>query len=230
MGEERILVVDDEPQIRRALRAGLTAQGYAVISVASGEEALDQAATQPPALVILDLMLPGLSGLEVCRHLREWSDVPILVLSARGQEKDKVHALDLGADDYLTKPFGMDELLARVRAALRRQGRGRLETEAALMVGEIVIDFARRVVTQQGEEIRLTPLEYDVLRYLAINADRVVTHRQLLSHVWGPENAEETQYLRVHIGHLRQKLERDPARPQFLITEPGVGYRFRTQP
>ncbi len=230
MPHERILVVDDEPQIRRALRAGLTAQGYDVALAATGEEALDAAAAQPPALVVLDLSLPGQSGLEVCRRLREWSDVPILVLSARDQERDKVDALDMGADDYLTKPFGMDELLARIRAALRRRGGDKSPAASALTVGDVTIDYARRVVTRGGEEVRLTRLEYDVLRYLAVNADRVVTHRQILVSVWGPENAEETQYLRVHIGHLRQKLEQDAARPQFLITEPGVGYRFRTQP
>lgn len=229
MPDARILVVDDEPQIRRALRAGLAAQGYDVALVATGEEALDQAALQPPALVVLDLSLPGLGGLEVCRQLREWSDVPILVLSAHGQERDKVSALDSGADDYLTKPFGMDELLARIRAALRRRG-AQSPAPVTLTVGDVTVDFARRVVTRNGEEVRLTRLEYELLHYLAANADRVVTHRQLLSSVWGPENSEETQYLRVHIGHLRQKLERDPARPLFITTEPGVGYRFRTQP
>ncbi len=223
----RILVVDDEPQIRRALRAGLTAAGYDVVLAEGGEEALDQAALEPPALIVLDLSLPDLSGLEVCRRVREWSRVPILILSARGQEKDKVNALDQGADDYLTKPFGMDELLARIRAALRRQSGERVPETASIAVGDIVIDTARRIITRGGEEVRLTRLEYEVLRYLAANADRVITHRQILSHVWGPENSEETQYLRVHIGHLRQKLERDPARPQFLLTEPGVGYRFR---
>jgi len=227
--DARILVVDDEPQIRRALRAGLAAQGYDVALVATGEEALDQAALQPPALVVLDLSLPGLGGLEVCRQLREWSDVPILVLSAHGQERDKVSALDSGADDYLTKPFGMDELLARIRAALRRRG-AQSPAPVTLTVGDVTVDFARRVVTRNGEEVRLTRLEYELLHYLAANADRVVTHRQLLSSVWGPENSEETQYLRVHIGHLRRKLERDPARPLFITTEPGVGYRFRTQP
>lgn len=156
--------------------------------------------------------------------------MPILVLSARSEEVQKVRALDLGADDYLTKPFGMDELLARIRAALRRRGGDKSPAASALTVGDVTIDYARRVVTRGGEEVRLTRLEYDVLRYLAVNADRVVTHRQILVSVWGPENAEETQYLRVHIGHLRQKLEQDAARPQFLITEPGVGYRFRTQP
>jgi len=229
VSEARILVVDDEAQIRRALRAGLTAQGYDVALVATGEEALDQAALQPPALVVLDLSLPGISGLDVCKQLREWSDVPILVLSARGQERDKVGALDSGADDYLTKPFGMDELLARIRAALRRRVGGQSPAPSLLTVGDVTIDFARRVVTRGGEEVRLTRLEYELLHYLAVNADRVVTHRQILSSVWGPENSEETQYLRVHIGHLRQKLERDPARPVFLTTEPGVGYRFRTQ-
>jgi two-component system KDP operon response regulator KdpE len=224
---ERILVVDDEAQIRRALRAGLTSQGYDVVLAETGEEAIDLAAVQPPALVVLDLTLPGISGLQVCRQLREWSDVPILILSARGRERDKVDALDQGADDYLTKPFGMDELLARIRASLRRRVSERTP-EATLVFGDVVVDYARRIVTRNGAEVRLTRLEYDVLRYLTANADRVVTHRQILSHVWGPENSEETQYLRVQIGRLRQKLEQDTARPQYLLTEPGVGYRFRS--
>jgi len=225
----RILVVDDEPQIQRALRAGLTAQGYTVTLAGLGEQALDQAALSPPDLVVLDLSLPDMSGLEVCRALRAWTSVPILILSAREQERDKVDALDMGADDYLTKPFGMGELLARVRAGLRRRRSERLPVAALLEFGDITVDTARRIVTRHGDEVHMTPREYDLLCYLAVNADRVVTHRQVLSHIWGPENAEETQYLRVHIGHLRRKLETDPARPQWLITEPGVGYRFRTQ-
>lgn len=229
MTSARILVVDDEPQIQRALRAGLAAQGYAVTLAGLGEQALDLAATTPPDLVVLDLSLPDISGLEVCRALREWSSVPILILSAREQERDKVNALDMGADDYLTKPFGMGELLARVRAGLRRRRSERLPAAAVLEFGDITLDTARRIVTRQGNEVHMTPREYDLLCYLAVNADRVVTHRQILSHIWGPENADETQYLRVHIGHLRQKLEADPARPQWLITEPGVGYRFRSQ-
>jgi len=222
-------VVDDEPQIQRALRAGLTAQGYTVTLAGLGEQALDQAALSPPDLVVLDLSLPDMSGLEVCRALRAWTSVPILILSAREQERDKVDALDMGADDYLTKPFGMGELLARVRAGLRRRRSERLPVAALLEFGDITVDTARRIVTRHGDEVHMTPREYDLLCYLAVNADRVVTHRQVLSHIWGPENAEETQYLRVHIGHLRRKLETDPARPQWLITEPGVGYRFRTQ-
>jgi len=225
----RILVVDDEPQIQRALRAGLSAQGYTVTLAGLGEQALDEAALSPPDLIVLDLSLPDMSGLEVCRALREWSSVPILILSAREQERDKVEALDLGADDYLTKPFGMGELLARVRAGLRRRRSERLPVAALLEFGDITVDTARRIVTRHGDEVHMTPREYDLLCYLATNADRVVTHRQILSHLWGPQNAEETQYLRVHIGHLRRKLEADPARPQWLITEPGVGYRFRTQ-
>ena len=229
MTSARILVVDDEPQIQRALRAGLTAQGYTVTLAGLGEQALDQAALSPPDLVVLDLSLPDMSGLEVCRALRAWTSVPILILSAREQERDKVDALDMGADDYLTKPFGMGELLARVRAGLRRRRSERLPVAALLEFGDITVDTARRIVTRHGDEVHMTPREYDLLCYLAVNADRVVTHRQVLSHIWGPENAEETQYLRVHIGHLRRKLETDPARPQWLITEPGVGYRFRTQ-
>jgi len=225
----RILVVDDEPQIQRALRAGLSAQGYTVVLAGLGEQALDLAAASPPDLVVLDLSLPDMSGLDVCRALRAWSSVPILILSARERERDKVDALDLGADDYLTKPFGMNELLARVRAGLRR-GRGERLPEAIVLVfGDITLDTTRRIVTRQGDEVHMTPREYDLLSYLAANADRVVTYRQILSRIWGPENADETQYLRVHIGHLRQKLEDDPARPQWLITEPAVGYRFRTQ-
>ena len=175
-------------------------------------------------------MLPGgMDGLEVCRRLREWSGVPILVLSALGQERQKVAALDLGADDYLTKPFGMDELTARVRAALRRSQAAKPGRRSRqLRPGGLTMDYARRLVFKDGQEVKLTPLEYDILRFLTQNADRVVTHRQLLSDVWGAEYAEETQLLRVHVGHLRRKIEDDPARPRLIVTEPGVGYRFRT--
>jgi two-component system KDP operon response regulator KdpE len=225
-----ILVVDDEPEILRALRSGLTAQGYEVVTAADGEEALRKATSAVPDLVILDLMLPGgMDGLEVCRRLREWSSLPILVLSALGQERKKVSALDLGADDYLTKPFGMDELTARVRAALRR---AQIDKAAAdppsFTMGGLTVDYARRIVLKDNIEVKLTPLEYAILRYLTQNADRVVTHRQLLAHVWGAEYTEETQLLRVHVGHLRQKIEDSPARPRLVITEPGIGYRFRT--
>lgn len=228
-----ILVVDDEPEILRALRSGLVAQGYEIVTAASGEEALKQATNAVPDLVILDLMLPGaMSGLDVCRRLREWSTLPILILSALGQERQKVAALDLGADDYLTKPFGMDELTARVRAALRRYRssgtRASAEPSPIFISGSVSIDYGRRIVSKDDQEVRLTPLEYDILRFLTQNADRVVTHRQLLTSVWGIESAEETQLLRVHVGHLRRKIEPNPARPRLIVTEPGVGYRFRT--
>ncbi len=224
-----VLVVDDEPQIRRALRAGLQAHGFEVVLAADGEAALDAAALQPPDVVILDLGLPDRDGIEVVRQLREWSSVPILILSVRGAEREKVLALDSGADDYLTKPFGMDELLARVRAALRRaagQGRG----EPVLEFDELRIDLASRVVTVAGREVHLTPTEYELLRELAVNAGRVLTHQMLLTNVWGPASADATHYLRVYINQLRQKLEPEPTRPRYIVTEPGVGYRFRPDP
>jgi two-component system KDP operon response regulator KdpE len=224
---KRILVVDDEPQIVRALRVGLTAHGYEVIPVADGEAALDQAATTPPDAIILDLGLPGQDGLEVCRTLREWSPAPILVLSARAEERQKVAALDLGADDYITKPFGMDELLARLRAALRRAG-GTAPAEAVFTAGSLTIDFSRRLVTVAGQAVHLTPTEYSLLRVLASNPDRVLTHGMLLRSVWGSEYGEEAHYLRVFIRQLRQKIEADPSRPRLILTEPGVGYRFRS--
>ena len=225
-----ILVVDDEPEILRAVYAGLTAQGYAVQTAINGENALYSASAAAPDLVILDVMLPGkLDGLEVCRRLREWSDVPVLVLSALGQERQKVKALDLGADDYLTKPFGMDELTARVRAALRRARGAKPQVEpAAFTWGDLTVDYARHLVVKNGTEIKLTPLEYEILRFLTQNADRVVTHRLLLSSVWGAEYAEDTQLLRVHVGNLRRKVEDNPARPRLIVTESGVGYRIRT--
>jgi len=223
-----ILIVDDEPEIRRAVLGGLRAQGYEVRAAGDGAEALRLATLAAPDLVILDLMMPGMDGLEVCRRLRAWSDVPILVLSARAQERQKVQALDEGADDYLTKPFGMDELTARIRAALRRGRRAQPADAPTFTAGDLVMDYARRLVFKNGQELKLTPHEYGILRYLTQNADRVVTHRQLLAAVWGPEDVEETQYLRVHVGHLRRKIEDVPARPLFLVTEPGVGYRFRT--
>ena len=224
-----ILVVDDEPEILRAVRSGLFAQGYEIVTATNGAEALKQATTDVPDRVVLDLMLPGgMDGLEVCRRLREWSQVPILVLSALGQERQKVAALDMGADDYLTKPFGMDELTARIRAALRRRQRDRPADQVTFTAGDLVVDYARRLAFKGGQELRLTPLEYEILRFLTQNADRVVTHRQLLSNVWGAEYSEETQLLRVHVGHLRKKIEDNPARPRLIINEPGVGYRFRT--
>lgn len=221
-----ILVIDDEPQIRRALRAGLERNGYSVELAASGEEGLDMAALHTPDMVILDLAMPGTDGFQVCKQLREWTKVPILVLSVRDDESDKIAALDLGADDYLTKPFGLGELMARVRAALRRSGDQ--PEEAVLSFGDLQIDFARRIVTISEHEIHLTPIEYDLLRQLATHSDHVMTHRQLLTRVWGPEYSEDTHTLRVHIANLRTKLEADPARPRFIQTEPRVGYRFRS--
>lgn len=225
---KRILVVDDEPQIIRALRVGLSAHGYEVVTAANGEEALDRAAATPPDAVILDLGLPGLDGLEVCRSLREWSQAPILVLSARMAEREKVAALDLGADDYVTKPFGMDELLARLRAALRR-AQAAAPAPASLETGELRIDFDRRLVTVAGREVHLTPTEYSLLKLLATNPDRVLTHGMLLRSVWGSEYSEEAHYLRVFVRQLRQKIEPDPSRPRHILTEPGVGYRFRLE-
>jgi two-component system KDP operon response regulator KdpE len=225
---KRVLVVDDEPQIIRALRVALTAQGYDVVASVNGEQALDAAATTPPDAVILDLGLPGLSGLEVCRSLREWSQVPILVLSARSAEREKVAALDLGADDYVTKPFGMDEVLARLRAALRRSS-ATPPTEAQFETGELRIDFGRRLVTVGGKEVHLTPTEYSLLKLLVANPDRVLTHGMLLRSVWGSEYGEEAHYLRVFVRQLRQKIEPDPSRPRYILTEPGVGYRFHTE-
>ena len=223
----RILVVDDEPQILRSLRTTLASHGYDVQTAATGEEALAAADGRLPDLVVLDLVLPGLSGLEVCRRLRARSSLPILVLSARGDERDKVAALDLGADDYLTKPFGVNELLARIRAALRRAV-GARGPSAVVEAGALRVDFDRRQVTLDGAEVRLTPTEFDLLKVLVVNAGRVLTHGYLLRTVWGPEYEGESQLLRVFIGQLRRKVERDPSRPQHILTDPGVGYRFRT--
>jgi two-component system KDP operon response regulator KdpE len=227
MSGERILVVDDEPQIRRALRTALAGHGYQVELAEQGEDALAAIAANPPDLVLLDLVMPGVDGIEVLRETRGWSTVPIVVLSARGQEQDKVQALDLGADDYLTKPFGMAELLARVRAQLRRRG---APPEPIVTAGDVTIDLARRLVTRNGQEVRLTPTEYDLLRCLAVDAGKVLTHRQLLTRVWGEHVASNSPELRVYINYLRRKLEADPARPQLIVTDPGVGYRLRTNP
>ncbi len=226
MRKTKVLIVDDEPQILRALRAGLVAHGYDVVSAADGEEALDKAATELPDAVILDLNLPKLSGLDVCRGLREWSSVPIIVLSVRDAERDKVTALDLGADDYLTKPFGADELLARLRVALRHAAHEANPPEPLVRVGAVMIDLSRHVVKRGEEEVRLTATEYKLLAYLATNAGRVLTHTLILEHVWGPGYESETQNLRVYVSQLRRKLDPDSAQPQMITTEPGVGYRF----
>ncbi len=226
MSGPRILVVDDEPAIRRTLRTNLLARGYDAVAVESGEEALSYVAEHGfPQLIILDLMLPGLSGLDVCRTLRAESSVPILVLSARGEERSKVRAIDLGADDYLTKPFGMDELLARVRALLRRPP-VTTAVGGTLQIGNLSVDLDLHQVRCDGRALDLTPREFDVLAYLVRHAGKVVTHRLLLAEVWGPEYSGETQYLRVFINRLRRKIEDDPAHPHFILTEPGVGYRM----
>jgi len=229
--KKRVLVVDDEEQMRRALRRNLTARGYDVTTAANGEEGLDLAAACPPDVILLDLLMPVLDGLEFTRRIREWSQVPIIILSARGEEQAKVQALDLGADDYVTKPFGLEEVLARIRSALRRAGiqaEGDAPPGATFTTGELHIDFHRRVVTLRGEEVRLTPTEYALLKYLVDNADRVLTHNMLLKAVWGNRYGAQPEYLRVFISQLRHKIEADTSRPRYILTEPGVGYRFRT--
>ena len=225
----KILVVDDEPQIRRALQTALRANGFDVDVAEDGQLALDMAAIHPPDILILDLGLPGLDGIEVIRQFRSWSNVPIIVLSARGAERDKVQALDLGADDYLTKPFGMGELVARIRVALRHAAGSEL-VDPRLTFGELDIDLVARVVTLSGKEVHLTPIEYELLRELATNAGKVLTHQMLLSRVWGPASADATNYLRVYINQLRRKIETAPGGTRLIMTEPGVGYRFRPQP
>ena len=222
----RVLVVDDEPQIRRALATNLRARGFDVDLADSGEQALELAAKHRPDVVVLDLGLPGIDGVEVVRGLRGWTDVPIVVLSVRNAEADKVEALDAGADDYVTKPFGMGELLARMRTALRHRV-GTSEEAPLFSSGGLAVDLTRRVVTVDGEEVRLSRKEYEVLRTLVKHAGKVVTHQQLLREVWGPAHVNETQYLRVYVGQLRQKIERDPTQPRYIITEAGVGYRLR---
>jgi two-component system, OmpR family, KDP operon response regulator KdpE len=225
MSKPFILVVDDEPQILRVMRASLPVRGYQVITASSGEEALDQVGKQVPDLIILDLVMPGLTGLDVCRRIREFSTVPIIVLSAKGSDSDKVAALDLGADDYITKPFSMDELLARVRAVLRRLAAGESDTRL-LTVGDVTIDVDEHRVVVAEKEIKLTPKEFEVLKYLVSNAGKVVTHRALLQAVWGWESTDQTEYLRVFINQLRRKIEADASHPHYILTEPWVGYRF----
>jgi two-component system, OmpR family, KDP operon response regulator KdpE len=220
-----ILVVDDEPPIRRFLRVALEAQHYRVVEAATAQEAIAQAATRAPELVLLDLGLPDLDGFEVVRRLREWSAVPVIVLSARGREDDKIRALDAGADDYVTKPFATGELLARMRAALRRHARGD-DAAAVVECDELRIDLGRRQVTVAGAEVRLTPIEYRLLVALARHPGRVLTHEHLLREVWGPGYTTQHHYLRVYMAQLRHKLEREPSRPRWLLTEPGVGYRL----
>ena len=220
----RVLVVDDEQAILRALSANLRARGYEVDAAETGEKALALAARHHPEVVVLDLGLPGMSGIDVIEGLRGWSSVPIIVLSARGEEASKVLALDTGADDYVTKPFGMDELLARLRAAVRRQAPA---AEAPVVTtADFTVDLAAKRVTGHDGEIRLTPTEWGLVETLVRNAGRLVSPRQLLQEVWGPQYHDETNYLRVHLAHIRRKLEPDPPRPRYFVTEPGMGYRF----
>lgn len=226
----RILVVDDEPQIVRALRTGLKARGYDVRSASDGESALNLVASESPDVIILDLSMSPIDGFEVVRRVREWSPVPIIVLSVREGEQDKVTALDLGADDYLVKPFGMDELLARIRVALRHAEHQVNHPPSLIERGPLRIDFAAHLVALHSQEVKLTPTEFELLRVLAENAGKVMTHRMLLQEVWGPEYGDEAEYLRVYICQLRKKLEDDPTHPQFILTEPGIGYRFKGEP
>jgi len=223
MSGQRVLIVDDEPQILRALRATLHGAGYTVDVAATAEEALTAAAAHPPEAVILDLVLPDGNGTDVCRELRTWSQAPVIVLSAVGEERQKIAALDAGADDYVTKPFSVDELLARLRAVLRRRAP---EQEPVLTVGDLRIDVAERVVTVAGERVKLSPHEFDLLRVLAQNRGKLLTHRTLLKEVWGPAYQVEAHYLHVYVSHLRKKIEPDPSSPRYLLTEPGAGYRF----
>ena len=227
-GKQRILVVDDEPQLTRVLRRSLMAKGYDVRIAGDGEFALQTFHDWPPALVITDLAMPNLSGLELCRRLRATSDVPIIVLSVRGEEQTKVQALDAGADDYVTKPFGMDELLARIRAALRRQPATDSRSQM-LEAGDFRIDLEAHTITQSGKEIHLTPKEFDLMVHLVRNAGKVLTHRALLGAVWGGDYTEQHEYLRVFIGQLRKKIEPDPSKPRFILTEPWIGYRFNAE-
>jgi two-component system KDP operon response regulator KdpE len=225
-----VLAIEDEAPIRRFLRASLDTQGYRLIEAATGEDGLREAGTRQPDVVLLDLGLPDLDGLEVIRRLREWTAVPIIVLSARGQERDKVAALDAGADDYLSKPFGVGELLARLRVVQRHAARlSRDSTDPLFRAGELTVDLGSRGVRVRDREVRLSPIEYRLLATLVRHAGRVMTHRQLLQEVWGPGYTDQTEYLRVYMKHLRHKLEADPARPRLLLTEPGVGYRLHAE-
>jgi two-component system KDP operon response regulator KdpE len=226
----RIVVVDDEPQIGRMLRTQLAARGYEVEHFDNGSDALVAIGDNQPDLVLLDLGLPDMDGVEVCRRIRQWSAVPIIFLTVRDEEKTKVQALDVGGDDYVTKPFGIPELLARVRAVLRRKQEQPSTPSSVYESGDLRVDFTARSVTVASQEVRLTPTEYELLRLFILHADKTLTHRQLLTQIWGPESTTETQYLHVFIRQLRRKLEPDPAKPRHFVTEPGVGYRFRSQP
>ena len=222
-----ILLIDDEPQILRALKTILAANHFKVALAATGEQGIAMAVAQPPDLIILDLTLPDMDGIAVAEAVREWSRVPIIVLSVRDNEKDKVAALDKGADDYLTKPFGIEELLARIRVALRHSEQAIGNKQSIIKAGPVTVDLARHVATMRGEEIRLTATEFKLLAYLTAHADRVLTHQAILTQVWGFEDFDHVEYLRVYVGQLRKKLEQNPDDPQIILTEPGVGYRFK---
>jgi two-component system KDP operon response regulator KdpE len=224
--EPHILVIDDEPQILRALRTILAEKGYRITTASRGEEGLALAATSQPDIIILDLGLPDMDGSQVCRRLREWTQVPIIILSVAESEKDKVTALDAGADDYLTKPFGIEELLARLRVALRHLSQTKGSRETMVTSGDVRIDLSRHIVTRAGRRVKLTAIEWSLLAYLASHAGRVLTHRNLLEHVWGLEESGTVEYLRVYMRQLRMKLEENPRYPKMLLTETGVGYRF----
>ncbi|MFQ5991473.1 MAG: response regulator transcription factor [Nitrospiraceae bacterium] len=223
----RILVVDDEPQIRRSLQVNLESKGYPVVSVENGDEALQALAQRSPDVIVVDLLLPGMDGIELTRRIRSRSSVPIIFLSAIGDEPKKVEALEVGADDYVTKPFSMEELTARVRSVLRRAV-GAQSRQPVFACGDLSVNFDRREVRLGSEMVKLTPTEYDLLKYMIENADKVLTHRMLLAAVWGPGYVDQAQYLRVFVGQLRRKLEKNRARPRFILTDPGVGYRFST--
>jgi two-component system KDP operon response regulator KdpE len=227
--QQIILVIEDELQIRRFLRSSLAGRGYTLLESGTGQEGIEQAAQHHPDGVILDLGLPDMEGLEVLRRIRSWSAVPVVILTARGQEQDKIALLDAGADDYLTKPFGVGELLARIRAALRLTTGMAATEEPVTVIGELQVDLVHRQVFRAGAEVHLTPIEYKLLVALVSNLGRVVTQRRLLQEVWGPEYIDSPHYLRIYMQHLRHKLEADPARPRFLLTEPGVGYRLRDE-
>ena len=225
MTSAKILIVDDAQQVRRVLRTALSAEGYTIFEAATGEEALESIRTSTPDAILLDVNMPGIGGLETCREIRRSLDVPILMLTVRNAERDKVLALDAGADDYVVKPFGMQELLARIRVALRRrmpQGK-----ELTFTAKDFSVDFEARLVTVRGREVHLTPKEFELLRHLVLNAGKPLTHRRLLQAVWGPDYGDEPEYLRVMINQLRKKIESDPARPKLILTEPWVGYRFQ---
>jgi two-component system KDP operon response regulator KdpE len=230
MPDPVVVLIEDESQIRRFLRAALAGQGYRLFEAATGADGIVEVASRQPDVVIVDLGLPDMDGLEVIRRLREWSEVPVIVLSARGGERDKVSALDAGADDYVSKPFGVGELLARLRVALRHAaGASHEGDEPAFKVGDLQVDLLRRHVSVGGREVRLTPVEYRLLATLVRHAGKVITHRQLLREVWGPGHEEQAHYVRVYMAHLRHKLETAPARPRYLLSEPGVGYRLAAE-